>query len=571
MAEPHDGRRLREFIILVQHFTQRLRRDFFGTGEGDASSSIATTLALLMAYGVCVAVFLILAFSFQLIRTAIDSRIEAVLSARDVLTASTIAITGAYFVFLWDNLFPDRSDCHILLAQPVSPMLVLGAKLAASLGFLAMFAAAMHVFSFFVLPFVTLTAGAPSLLREFPAFVIPLAAAMLTVFFALAAVLAFLLLVLPTRLFQWLKPFLQLATFVAFLGQMFFSPPIAELRVPGEAALSRFASFWPSFWFVGLADWLSDGFLPHGAELAFTAILVTAGSVLAGGVAIRLAYPKAVRQAMEETDFAQRRRPRFLLSEFVLHPWLGDDPPAFALGLYTLKVLLRDARSRAMFLLFAGLAIAYAMREVAQLLAAPGGADTRAPQVYLLPIPLVLIFFALLAIRSLCATPISLQASWIFWLVDWGDVRRVRKGVRGVMAAAVVFPTLAGSLAFHAWLWGSWLSCTHTVFLAMMALILMEWILHKVDTVPFTRPKAEHLGRLRVMFGIWVLLFVTFTFFVAHLEYALLQSPAAFLVFLLAMAPVWYWLHRRNERVPSGAPRTFGKMESLLVGLDLEG
>ncbi|MDZ7639470.1 MAG: hypothetical protein U5J83_14640 [Bryobacterales bacterium] len=314
---------------------------------------------------------------------------------------------------------------------------------------------------------------------------------------------------------------------------------------------------------------MSDGFLAHGAEFAQRAMLAAGLSVAVGMVLILLAYPRAVRYAIEETDFACRRQPRFLLSELWMHLWLGDDPPAFALGLYSLKVLLRDARSRALFLLYAGLATAYALREVSALLASPDGDDVGTPHVYLLPIPLVLVVFALLAIRTLCLTPISLQASWIFWLVEWGDGRRVRKALRGVMLATVVFPAALVCLAFHAWAWNSWLACTHTVFLLLMALIATEWTLRKIDTVPFTRPKAEHSGRLRVMFGIYVLMFVLLTFFTAHLEFALLGSPGAFVMFLFIGGAVWMTLYRANSsrRAAEGLP--LGQTDTMVLGLEL--
>lgn len=569
MAYQKEGPRFREFVVLVRHFTDRLKHDFFGVGEGDASGSIATALALLLAYGICVAAFLIMAFAFKLNQAAMDPHIEALLSARDVLTASTLALTGAYFVFLWDNLFPDRSDCHILLAQPISPGMLLGAKLVAIVGFLVTFTLAMHSLCLVVLPLVDTSAGGRSWLLGIPVYLISITAAMVTAFFSLAAFIALLLLILPYRAFQWLKPALQFSVFVAFLGQMFFSPPIQQLRAPAGAPLSEFALWWPSFWFVGLADWMSDGFLPHGSALAQRAVLALAISTLLGIGAILLAYPKAVRYSMEETDFACRRRPRFLFSEHWMQPWLGDDPPALALGLYSLKVLLRDARSRAMFLLYAGLASAYSLHQVSVLLASPDYANDGMPQVYLLPIPLVLVVFALLAIRGLCATPISLPASWIFWLVDWGDARRVRKALRGVMLAVVVFPVGLLCLAFHAWAWNSWLACTHTVFLILMSLIATEWILRKIGTVPFTRPVAEHQSRLRVMFGIYVLMFALLTFVTAHLEFALLGSPGAFVLFLLFGGGVWLLLHYRNSSCRAPDVPALGKTETLLLGLDL--
>lgn len=565
-----DGQSLREFVVLARHFSGRLKKDFFGTGEGDASSGLATALALLLAYGICIAVFLILSFGFQLMRATDSARIQAILSARDVLIASTLALTGAFFVFLWDNLFPDRFDCHALLYQPISPVIVLGAKLFSILGFLMLFVAVMHAACLVVVPMVAMSAGGGFVLVQLPAYLISIGMAMLAAFFGLAGLLALLVIVLPYRLFLWVKPPMQFAIFVVFLGQMFFSPPIEQLRAPAGAELSAFASSWPSFWFTGLADWIADGFLPHGAKLSQSAALATGSACVFGIVAILLAYPKATRYAIEETDFSHGRSPRFSLADSWLRPWLGDDPQALALGLFSLKVLLRDARSRAMFLLYAGLATAYALRELSGFLASKDGVEISAPYVYLLPLPLVLVVFAMLAIRALCATPISLPASWIFRLVDWGDGRRVRKALRGMMGAVVIFPAATFCLAFHAWIWGSWLSCTHTVFLVLMSLIAMEWILRNVDTIPFTQPKAEHLGRLRVMFGIYVLIFAGLTFLVAHLEHALLGSPAAFVCFLVAGAAIWLVLHSANLRRQEPGGPAFGEMESFVLGLELD-
>lgn len=569
-TETQQGWGLREYLIVLRHFSGRLKRDFFGTGEGDASSPVTTTLALLAAYSVCVSAFLVMTSGFQLREATLESRIFAFLSAREFLTASTIAIAGVYFVFLWENLFPDRFDCHVLLSLPVSPWQILAAKLTAVLGFLGMLVATAQSFSLCVLPFLALTCGSSFLPLEFLAHLMANIGAMLLVFFGLAAVLASSILVLPYRVFQAVKPLLQFLTFTVFLGQMFFSPPLELILSNSGTALGTFASSWPSFWFVGMADWLTGGFVPLGGRLAATAIVATCIAIAAGVGAIVLAFPRAVRYAMEETEFASRRGSRFSLAELWLRPWLDDDPPALALGLYTMRVLLRDARSRAMFLLFAGLGAGYCLHEVAAFLQSASAGEATEPQVFLLPLPLVLVFLALVAIRTLCATPISLPASWVFRLFDWGDARRVRKAVRGVMAAMVVVPVCALCLAFHAWLWGTWLACTHTVFLLMMALIVMEWTLRSIDTIPFTRPRPEQLGRLRVMFGIYVLLFVTFTFFVAHLEYWLLGSPVAFLGFLLVTLGIWLWLRARNNSKHQPPVRAFGEMDELLIRLQLD-
>ncbi|MDZ7639471.1 MAG: hypothetical protein U5J83_14645 [Bryobacterales bacterium] len=237
MLQDHEGRRMREFIVLVRHFAGRLQRDFFGTGEGEASGGVTTVIALLLAYGICIAVFLIMGFSFQLSHANADARIEALLSARDVLNASTLALAGAFFVFLWDNLFPDRFDCHILLAQPIAPTMVLGAKLVATLGFLLVFVLAMHSLSLVVVPLVAMSVSESSLLAELAAHLLATVAAATTAFFSLAAFVSVLLLVLPYRAFQWLKAALQFSIFVVFLGQMFFSPPIEELRAASGAPL----------------------------------------------------------------------------------------------------------------------------------------------------------------------------------------------------------------------------------------------------------------------------------------------------------------------------------------------
>lgn len=570
MQRSADGESLREFVVLTRHFSTRLRRDFFGTGEGDTSSSLATALSLLLAYGICVAVFLILSFGFQLLRATDSARVEAVLSAHDVLTASTLALTGAYFVFLWEQLFPDRFDCHVLLVQPISSLMVLGAKLFSVLGFLLLFVAVMHSACLIVVPLTAMSSGGGFVTLQLPAYVISIGMAMLTAFFGLAGLVALLVLLLPYRVFLWVKPAMQFGVFVVFLGQMFFSPPLEQLRVPATMELSVFARYWPSFWFTGLADWIADGFLPHGAALAQSAFLATGSAILIGVIGILLAYPKVNRIAVEETDFCRRGMPKFRVADLWLRPWLSDDPPALAIGLFILKVLLRDARSRAMFLLYAGLASAYALREVSGFLASSDGAEMSAPYVYLLPLPLVLVVFAMMAVRALCATPISMQASWIFRLVDWGDGRRIRKALRGVIGAVVIFPAAVFCLVFHAWVWNSWLSCTHTVFLVLTSLIAMEWILRNVEIVPFTQPKAEHLGRLRVMFGIYVLAFVALTFLSAHVEYSLLGSPLAFVCFLLAGTAVWLILHVTNQRRQAPGGIEIGQLESFVLGLKLD-
>ena len=234
------------------------------------------------------------------------------------LISGMMLIVGLISVITWDSTFPDRRDVLVLSPLPVTPRMILLAKVAASASLLGLAILTLNFATGFSWP---LLIGSQSdsnwgFFRSFAAYWFTMAAASAFLFCSILAVQGFSALLLPRRLFLRLSAILQVAAFGLFLAVYFLQPSL-----PTPTALTLPENHWvlawsPSLWFFALFNQL-NGSLPAALGwLAMRGWISLAVAVSGAVVSLLSAYLRTMKKTVEEPDLVPGARSRHWTPRF---------------------------------------------------------------------------------------------------------------------------------------------------------------------------------------------------------------------------------------------------------------
>jgi hypothetical protein len=363
----------------------------------------------------------------------------------------------------WQALFPTRRDLLALASLPARPLDLFAGKLASVAAAFAVFVLAMTAGPSLLFAFVIEGRWQqnPSLLTHIAATFIATGAAAVFVFSGLLALQAVLMNVLPTRMFSRLTVYLQAAVFTLAVAALPFTWP--DLGAPVPAPVSWFEEMWRAI--TG-----APGASPRIAAIA------TVGAALIALAAYLAGYGRYERSLSEGATAARRRK----LGAGLLERWIID-PREQGMFAFIAKTLARSRTHRLVLLLYAGFALAWMAKGIADRSGQQGGVYPFA-SVF---VPAAAALFAILALRRLFSMPSELRANWIFRLSEdqcreaW--LRAVDRFVFCCVLAPIYICGAPAAMAAHGITRGS---CV-TLFGFATALLAFEILFREWRKVPF--------------------------------------------------------------------------------------
>jgi hypothetical protein len=157
------------------------------------------------------------------------------------------------------------------------------------------------------------------------------------------------------------------------------------------------------------------------------------------------------------------------------------------------------------------------------------------PDAALLSAALVLMFLALVGIRSIIRIPVEMAANWIFRLREPPERSAVIAGVAWAMTIGGVAPVTLLAGASASVLWGPAVAGRHALFCGALGLLLVHALLVTFKRFPFTWPYVPGSSRLRMLWPVYLTLFSTYSFTMGRLEVRLLQNDRRMLAALTAI------------------------------------
>jgi hypothetical protein len=450
-------------------------------------------------------------------------------------------VVGLFAVVSWDATFPDKRDAMVLSPLPITPHIILLAKLAASSTIIGVAILSLNFAAGLAWPILIAKACASSPLRALAAYWFTMVAACAFLYGTVLTVQSMTALLLPRGLFLRLSALLQLVAFGLFLGVYFLQPTIDNQALMTTASNHHLLVWLPSFWFFALFNQL-NGSLPSSIGwLATEAWIGLALAVSGAGASLLLCYLRTMRKTIEEPDLVPAARG--------LHwtPRLGSALQTAVL-FFTIRSLVRSKQHRVIFAFFLAGVFGAALSSVKD----AWWADHRLPlSIDFLASSYLMMVLAVVGLRSVFALPITLHANWILRTTQLRSTRQYVSATRRTLLLLATLPAwlLVAALSASFYPWRE--VVTHLAVVALWGLILTEVSLLGFYKLPFTCSVLP--GKLNIQFLFWgfFIFAVIFAYMFADFEIHALHNPSRFgllLVLLAAIAGCLWGFNRHRAR-----------------------
>jgi hypothetical protein len=471
--------------------------------------------------------------------------------------STTMLIAGLIAVISWDALFPDRRDIMVLAPLPVSPRIILSAKVAASGAILGLAVLALNCVSSVALCLVM--GGIPHFIPTFAAYWFTLIAASVFIYGSVLAVQGVTALLLPRWLFLRLSAVLQLGAFGLFLGTYFFQPFLTTPAAMSAMENHRLLNWLPSFWFFALFNQLK-GSLPTALDwLAWRAWIGLGVVVCAASASLLLCYVRTMKKTVEEPDLAPGR------GGWHWAPRFGSSLQT-AIVLFSFRSLTRSKHHRVVFAFYLSLVFALALYCMKEALAA---ATPRPLTSDFLMYSFWMMCLAVAGLRGVFSLPISLGANWVLRMTQLSPSANYIAAARRSMLLFAVLPVWLCVALLSLCFRPSLESAAHLVVLALVGSILADIGLIGTSKIPFACSYLPGKSNVQYMFWGFLMIVVPLTVSFAKHEQNALHHPVQliWLLGILLAVAVGLWAFNRHraqsavlsfEEVPPETVTTLG-------------
>ena len=538
--------RRRPFWRMVQLFVARI---FRGGGDSDTEGvdlGIGTVLSLLALPGGFVSVLLFEKYGtlLQWMRGATNvDPFASVLPDEYFFITLSMAVTGAAAVWRWDAIFPDRRDYLNLVPLPISTRTIFSANLVAVLFLVALIAVDVNAASCVLFPLVVgATQNAFLFFIKFAAVhALGVVLASIFAFFAVFAVIGFLMAVLPPRLFRTISPYVRgvVVVYLVILLCTSFALPDFLRRLPGRA--SAWTLWLPSCWFLGFCQLLRGHSNPPLAALARLA-LPGLGTVMAVSLcAYALGYRRYFVRTAEVAETAQAGQANGyswlipLLDRVVLR-----SPFQKGCFRFVWNSLFRSEAHRLVLTGIGGLGLVLASQ--AAMNAFEGTKSLRrallSPDA--LSIPFTLAFLTVIGVRAVFEIPVDLRSNWIFRLLLDTEKQECEPLARKSILILIVPWVVLAVFPVYAFLEGTLVAFVHTLLIVTWSVLLTNAVLVRFRKLPFACSLPVFQQHSIVTLLGCLLAFFIFAVVTPQLESWALIDPVRMVGFIPIAAVAWY-------------------------------
>jgi len=463
----------------------------------------------------------------------------AVLGDSALVIAFPMLIVGFVVVLVSNSLFPDETDCRVLLALPVSRRIVFAAKALAVMLFAGLFAITAHVA---MVPLVVLMwnnrwADEGLLSRLCAHAVAGLGASIGTALLTVAIAGALLVCVPRSRL--------QVASItfrgVALCGLVLSIPLALRLPMTGALIADQSPLFYvvPPVWFLGVEQLLLGNATAYFVRLAqIAAVVAIASAAIAVGSYVFLyqRFERVIFRPLTGSDRFHRRRITFFPHR---------RQPA-AIAPFIRATLTRSPLHEGVFVTISASGLGLVLNGlVGNWRPGPLAADEPLVTAVIWA-PFALVFTMNVALRAALVLPIEVRANWIFRLTEDEATRaqELNTAVRTATLLGVVLPLALLFPVEWAVLGPQAIHCTSIAFLC--GLVLVELHMAQWRRIPFTcsyAPTTQFVG-LTLLMGVTA--FVLFTMIGSRLVRYSVNHPVGWLAAMTILGAVVLYLRRQR-------------------------
>jgi len=562
MLELSPGR-IRQFFVLTRHFFRRLFLNDFISFEEQMQQSLIAVLVIIAIFSGHLANILVSKYMF--VPDEGSSWVE-----KCYFIFFCMVVIGFISVLEWDVIFPDARDFSNLMPLPVSNATLMWAKFTSLFLFVSLFALATNAISAFAFWFHLTKWHSNSILygiRFFFVHVGTVFIAQLFIFFFSIFFLGMLMSILGTTIFRAVSVYIRAVLMIFFVFLLIFFV-VESVGIPHAFSdfpklkenNSLFLYLFPPMWFVGLYEILlgnRDFLFLSVSKWAVVALVVPLlGFFLAAGF--------NYRRYVIKTEEARGRRPHFVKIKFFLGKTFDG-------------IFLRNSIQRAIFYFFGRTlrrSSPHRMR-IASYLAVSAGLvlillasrlngieGINADNMTVLSIPFFLSFFLIVGLRASVAIPASLDANWIFKLIEFPDKRHYFLGLKKGILWFTLIPLFFLMFIFYLFLWGWKITFFHCFYGLLISIFLMEIAFFNFRKIPFACSYVPGKFKMHIFWMVYLISFLSYVYIPTLIEQKLLRKPSelsilcSLILVIIAFIRIYerYFIYKKSEVVYEEEP-----------------
>jgi hypothetical protein len=420
------------------------------------------------------------------------------------LIGTALLLTGLFMVLSWESAYPDLKDIMVLGILPVTPQTLSLAKMAALGSAQATVIAALGLLPTITWPLAMAPPSRsllelifmPEVFQTFFALWITLFSAGVFSVLCVTAMQGVLAHVVTRHRYLQLSAWFQLFFFCGLLAAYFVQPVAPTIEALGDPANRTILQWSPSYWFLGLFQFLNGSMHPVMVPLVEWAVFglcaVAAVSVLTNGHG----YRRRLRQIVEQPEL----RPTGTQREWTPKFGEGAGNAIFQFICWTLS---RSRQHRLLLALYVGAALS----TVILLIKTGAGRGVLSPLLQArTALASVLVVTAwVLGLRAVAGIPVSLKANWIFRITQLRPGQYYYLAAQRSFQAVALVPSIALAPFVFLSLWPWQQALIHLVALSLWCIAITNFALLNNRSIPFTcslRPGGSPLHlRLLVTVG----------------------------------------------------------------------
>jgi hypothetical protein len=522
----------KQFRILYRQFLLRVVDLEMLSAKGDTLRLFAQLASILVMISIIHGIGLLLLCDSKM-PPAAQVIIARLMEYR--LIATNMLVVGLFAVLSWESIFPDRRDVMVLAPLPVRVRTLFLGKIAAAGASLGLCVLALNFASGLIGPLFFRLPGWLGFPRAIAAYWITMLASGAFLFSTILAIQGMAAQLLPRRLYLRFSAILQIAAFCLFLSVYFLAPQIATPRELAAPNNQRLLALLPTYWFLGLFNWLNGSMHPALAPLLRRAGIGIAVVLPGAGMALLGSYLRTIRKIVEEPDIVPATHGKHWQLYFgnSLHT---------AIVSFALRSLLRSRQHRLTIAFYLGVGFTLALG----CLSIPGAQQgSKLVSLRFLISTTVMMVFAITGVRVAFAMPISLPANWSFRITQTHAAPQYFSAARWALLTLAVFPVWISSallsLPFEPWQH----VLAHLAVLGLLGVLLADLSLLTFPKIPLACSYLPGKANVQFLFWTGVILLIPLVNLAVYLEQRAIAHPIQYTRMLLALCAIeiciWWW------------------------------
>jgi hypothetical protein len=463
----------------------------------------------------------------------------------------SFVVMGAVTVYEWDLHFPDILDIFVLSVLPIPSRQLFFSRVFALAVFLCLVQFGTSILGTLFFPMV---AEQFNFVRHIFSHALAVALSGLFAATSFLSIQGVLLNTVGERIFRRITPLIQGASIMLLLVVLLLCPTLAGSLEGLLASGITIVRYFPPFWFLGIYECLLSG----PSAPAIFHILARSGcyALLFMLVCTLLTYPLAyrrrVRQLIEGSAASSAHGGTNAPINRILHATILRQPPQRAVFHFISQTILRSQRQRVTLAMFGGLSIAIAVAQMLVLTGEPGHIHPALlPEGIRSAVP-IMIFFTVVGLRSVVASPVDLRGSWLFGSVIGRPHSRHLAGTSIWIALWALIVGVGTALLLHTLSPTSLRIPRATAGQLLVAVglsfVLSDLLLFSSRTIPFTHLHKGSVNDVPLAVVRYFVAFPIFVSIVVHYESWIEASTKNLLVTLLLFAATHFLLQRVHRR-----------------------